>query len=262
MVVEKTIGNTVIVYYSAVPDSVTLLHSLALAPLIPGEGRSGIKLIEIGGRRLVARKYTHGGLFRMISGDLFTDRSRATREAEIMNYLRERGFPAVEPFCAIAERRNFGWRLHLVTVLQENAVDLLRESQSSSRKERLRTARGLGRALWDLVRAGVYHPDLHLRNVLVTQERSLVFLDFDRATRKAISERDLRSMFGRLNRFVEKMEKHGYLRVTNLEKALFVRTYARLSGVDMTKELAAPSFTSHVISRIGWAVESVLYKKG
>ena len=261
MAVEKTVGKTIIVYYSTIPDSVALLHALADAPLIPGEGRGGIRMLQIHGQRLVARKYTHGGLFRMVTGDLFLDRRRATREAEIMDYLRETGFPAVRPFCAIAERRRFGWRLHLATFLEEGVVDLLKVLQSSSRKERLRIAQGLAGAFWKLALAGVYHPDLHPRNVLVTPEKRLVFLDFDRASRKVIGRKDARSMFRRLGRFVEKMEKQGQLRATTLEKALFLRTYARLSGMDMTEELAKPFFGAGAVKRIGWFVESALYGK-
>ncbi len=261
MAVEKSVGKTIIVYYSTVADPVAFLRTVADAPLVSGEGRGGIKMVDVDGCKLVVRKYTHGGLFRMITGDLFFDRRRATREAEIMNYLRERDFPAVKPFCAIAERRKPGWRLHLATVLEEGAVDLLRALGSSSGRERLRIAESLARAFWELTRAGVYHPDLHLRNVLVTPEGGLVFLDFDRASRRAIGRRDVRSMLRRLGRYAEKMEKQGLLRVTNPEKALFMRTYARLSGMDLTEELAKPSFASGAAKRIGWAVESILYGK-
>ena len=87
MAVQKTIGKFTITYYSSVLDPAAFLHSLGEAPVIPGEGRGGIKIVEADGQKLVARKYTHGGLFRAFTGDLFLDRRRAFAEAGIMSLL-------------------------------------------------------------------------------------------------------------------------------------------------------------------------------
>jgi 3-deoxy-D-manno-octulosonic acid kinase len=261
MAVHKTVEQVTIVYYASVQEPAPFLRALADAPVIPGAGRGGIKIIEVGGRKLVARKYAHGGLFRMFTGDLFLDRRRAVEEAEVMNYLREKDFPVVTPFCVVAEKRAFAFRLHLVTVLEEGAVDLLRQLGISPRRQRLRIAKQFAEALRRLEQAGVFHPDLHLRNVLLTPEGKLVFLDFDRARRKAIGRRDMESMFRRLGRFVDKMEREGQFSATGLEKALFLRTYARLSGTDLTQRLARSTRRAGLRHRVGWFIESLLYGK-
>jgi hypothetical protein len=67
-------------------------------------------------------------------------------------------------------------------------------------------------------------------------------------------------MFGRLGRFVDKMDRQGRFSATGLEKALFLRTYARLSGVDLTKSLADSATRTGVRHRIGWFIESLLYR--
>jgi 3-deoxy-D-manno-octulosonic acid kinase len=261
MPVEKTLGNFTIIYYSFVLESAAFLRVLADAPLVSGKGRSGIKMLEAEGQRLVARKYTHGGLFRKFTGDLFFARQRATAEAEILSYLRNTGFPVVMPFCVVIEERGLAKRLHLVTVFEDGAVDLLGYLRSASRRQRLRIAMRLAAALWRLERAGVFHPDLHLNNVLVTAEEKLLFLDFDRARRKAISRHDTESMFRRLGRFVDKMERQRRFSATRLEKALFLRTYARLSGVDLAKSLADSATRVALRHRIGWFIESLLYRQ-
>ena len=261
MAVKKRIGKHTIVCYSSVQDPVGLLRTLADAPVIPGKGRGGIRIIEIDGRKLVARQYTHGGLFRMFTGDRFIGGRRATAEAEITEYLHHTGFPIVKPFCVVEERRALTSRLYLITFLEEGAADLVARIGESSSKQRLRIARELGESFWQLERAGVFHRDLHLRNVIAATDGRLVFLDFDRACRKAVGRKDMLWMFKRLGRFVEKIESQGELSVTGLEKAEFLRAYARLSGYDATAELTESTDRNGLRHRIGWLIESLLYGK-
>jgi tRNA A-37 threonylcarbamoyl transferase component Bud32 len=197
----------------------------------------------------------------MFTADRFWSGRRAIAEGEIIEYLRTVGFPVVRPSCVVIEKRAVTCRLHLITFLEEGAVDLLQQLRASSPRQRRRIARGLGEAFWLLERAGVFHPDLHLRNVMTTPDNRLVFLDFDRARRKQIGHKDALWMFRRLGRFVDKMERRGDLSITGVEKALFLRTYARLSGYDPTGEMARSARRDRLRYRVGWLVESLLYGK-
>ncbi len=259
---ERHVGRFTLFFYSALLDPASFMRALSEAEVIQGKGRGGIRLIEIGGLRLVARKYLHGGLFRMLTRDLFLEQGRATSEAEIMAYLRERGFPVVAPFCAVVEKLFVAKRLHLVTILQANTVSLLEYLRQATGKQRMRLASKLAERLWLLQRAGVCHPDLHLGNVLVTPDQDLVFLDFDRARRKTVIDSDMKSMFSRLERFVSKMERQGRLTIGRKEKALFLRTYARLSGTDLTAEMERSERRTAILHRLGWITESLLYGRG
>ena len=79
------------------------------------------------------------------------------------------------------------------------------------------------------------------------------------AVRKPITPADADAMLSRLVRFVDKAEKKGMLTVHDREKALFLRTYERLSGrsvaADIQKRLSRGGF----LHRIGWFLESLLY---
>jgi hypothetical protein len=66
-------------------------------------------------------------------------------------------------------------------------------------------------------------------------------------------------MVRRLGRFTEKMERQGRLRVGAVEKALFLRRYARLSGYDMTGKIARTWVTRGLMHRVGWFIESLLF---
>ena len=108
---------------------------------------------------------------------------------------------------------------------------------------------------------GVYHPDLHLQNVLVTKAGNLVFLDFDRAYRKTVTKKDMESMFWRLNRFAEKKENTGELVITIEEKTLFLRTFEGLAGLHIMKDMAKQLESKRLSYKLGWFLESFLYKK-
>ena len=65
----------------------------------------------------------------------------------------------------------------------------------------------------------------------------MLFLDFDKASKRPIGKKDIESMFWRLARYVAKMQRQGDLRVDDREKALFLRTYERLSKRPITEEM-------------------------
>jgi predicted Ser/Thr protein kinase len=257
---EKRTGRYHISYYASLIEPDILLKGLFAAPLVQGQGRGGIRLIEVDGVRLVARKYVHGGFFRAFTRDLFVDGGRATAEAQIMTYLREMSFPVVAPFCAVVRKGFIFSRLYLMTIFEENAVSLLDYVRQATGRQRLRMAKKLAEALWRLERSGVYHPDLHLGNVLVRPDGSLVFLDFDRARRTAVTAADTVSMMRRLGRFVDKLERKGLLRCTRADRTLFLRTYERLSGRELLSAMRAMQGTRSILHRMGWSIESFLYR--
>ncbi|OPY75557.1 MAG: 3-deoxy-D-manno-octulosonic acid kinase [Syntrophorhabdus sp. PtaU1.Bin050] len=258
-VIKKQWGRFTLFYYSSFVDPASLVRWLSDSQIVAGKGRGGIRLIETEGPRLAVRKYLHGGLFRALTRDLFLNQGRVTAEAEVLVYLRDKGFPVVAPFAGIVEKLPFFRKLYLVTVFEEDVISFLEYLQQSGRRQKLRIVQKLARLMWQLEKEGVYHPDLHLRNVLVTKENELILLDFDRARRKTINPGDMRRMFRRLGRFTEKMERRGQLTVGRMEKALFLRTYARLSGVDMARTMEAEEKTRGYLHRAGWFMESVLY---
>lgn len=257
--IQKRFGRFTILYYSSTLEPVVLFDALSRAVPVGGRGRGGIRVAEAQGLKLVSRKYTHGGLFRALTRDLFLDEGRAASEAEIMDHLLAKGFPTIRPFCVVVERLFLVKRLHLVTYMEEGSVELLERLQGCAKRKRLRYAQRLAGLLWQMKQAGVYHPDFHLRNVLVAPGDRLVFLDFDRAREKPVTDGDMKSMFRRLARFADKMVGQGKLKAIEEEKAIFLRTYARLSGVDFSPEMEAAARRTSYRNRLGWFVESILY---
>jgi hypothetical protein len=259
---KRVEGRFSIYFAEKIVDPPTLINLFRTARAIEGKGRGGIGILRAGPLTLACRKYVHGGLFRVFTRDLFLAGGRALNEIEITCLLREGGFPVVEPFCAIVENRFLTKRLYLLTLFEEDAEDLLQFLATSGTMTRLRTIRRLALKLYQLERLGVYHPDLHLNNVLISKDRGMLFLDFDKGMRGQLSKNDMARMFFRLNRFAEKMERSGAVTFTLKEKALFLRTYRRASGYDILSVMEGRVKAKRLSSRIGWFLEKMLYGPG
>ena len=255
------IGSFVMYFVSDAVDPSLFLDRFLRTGNQADKGRGGLKLLSINEELFACRKYLHGGVGRAMTKDLFLSEKRALNELEIMLYLKENHFPVVEPV-GILIGEDFPFRKpHIITKFEENVGELLEFIKVSTSKKRLRAIRDLARFMWHLERLGVYHPDLHLRNVLVKKNGKLIFLDFDKAFRKTLSRKNVETIIWRLNRFAEKWEVKGYFRVSIMERLLFVRTYSRLSGYNLIEEMAKKLMGKKLLSRAGWFAESIFYGK-
>jgi hypothetical protein len=258
---KERFGSFVVTYRQGLIDPSLVMRQLSDPRETIKKGRGEIKILMVDDRLLACRKYTHGGLLRGITGDTFCSEKRAAVELETTIFLEENGFPVIHACGYITKSNPFSKSLYFLTFFEESALDLLEFFKSASRKKRLRAVKNLACFLFQMVKLGIYHPDLHLQNVLVTKTDALLFLDFDRAYRKVITEKDTKNMLWRLNRFAEKKEKADELMVTVEEKTLFLKTFERLSGLHIMKDMAAQLESKHLSYKLGWLLESLLYRK-
>ncbi|HBE45338.1 MAG TPA: hypothetical protein DDW17_07815 [Deltaproteobacteria bacterium] len=256
---HNTYGRFHLLYARKPVNLPQLVQELFKVRVMKDKGRGGIRMLTLNNRRLISRLYRHGGIFRAFTRDLFLSNTRGLREIEILNHLSERGFPVVEPFCLIEERGILFSRLYLFTIYEENAVDFLSYLRGASQAKRMRLIKALATALWNLEHLGVYHPDLHIQNILVSEERGLVFLDFDKARMKEMTGKDMEKMLWRLNRYVEKMHAEGTITVSMKEKLLFLRMYKKLSQHNIISSMAKKLGRKEYMYRIGWYFEKLFY---
>lgn len=250
-------------------DVIDLIKGLENTPVSIKKGRAGIKIFYVNNIKIACRQYRHGGLLRKFTGDFFISKKRAIQEMEVLLYLFSSGIPAVRPVSVIEERNGFFKRLYILTIFEDNTENLLEFLSHAQKKTRMRMAKKLAILFFMLESVGIYHPDLHLDNILVKVNTpsigqaglyDVLLMDFDRAVKKTIKAGDMEKMFWRLNRYIEKMEKKGKLRLDGNEKILFLRTYERLAGRALLESMRRGSKKRSFISRIGWAIESLLYK--
>lgn len=258
-------------------DIERLIMGLKDTPVSVKKGRLGIKILYLDSIKIACRQYAHGGILRRFTGDMFFSAKRAIREMEILSYLASSGIPTVEPVCVIEEKNCFFKKLYLLTVFEEKTENLLEFLAHADKRTRLRMAKKVALLFWMLESVGIYHPDLHLDNILVGIDASrsnrnfvrqgaylgqhdLLLIDFDRAERKIITARDIERMLWRLNRYTEKMERNGRLKLDADEKTLFLRTYERVTGRSVLESMRTELRRKQLLSRIGWVVESVFYR--
>jgi hypothetical protein len=258
---KERFGSFVVTYRQELIDPSLIMGQLSNPHETVSRGRGEIKILLVGDRLLACRKYIHGGLLRGITGDTFFSEKRASAELETMMFLEENAYPVVHPCGYIVKNNLFTKDLYFLTFFEENSLDLLEFLKSARRKERLRAIASLACSLFQMGQLGVYHPDFHLQNVLVTKAGNLIFLDFDKARRKVVTKKDMENMFWRLNRLAEKKEIAGELVITKEEKTFFLRTFEGLGGLHIMKDMAKQLEGKRLLYKLGWFLESFLYRK-
>jgi hypothetical protein len=250
-----------LVYRGECADTVAFINK-AMAPdrrLTAGRGAPGV--FDFDGNTFVIRQYLHGGWLRGITQSAFLGERRAFDELDITAYLDENGFPVVKPFGYISRKGIIVNELFFITFLVDDSRDLTDYFRSSIKRDRLRMAKKLAAHFFRLGELGIYHPDLHLRNVLVDKTNQLCFLDFDRAYYKHIALDDYEKMFWRLHRYVRKYSDLFGCPVDDRERLIFLRTFERLSGQKVISRMQEHRDKKERAARLGWLIDRMLYKR-
>ena len=230
-------------------------------------GRTPHPLIPIqNGQRVVLRKYSHGGLLKALTRNLYLFGSRSFRELILTEAIRAYGIPTVQPICA-AHRLIIPPLYHpyLLTLEVPHAMNLIEYFQkvgNNPSQENILYKRKVIRAAGLLLRkfhqTGFYHGDLQLKNLLVVDDQILL-IDFDRSYRKpSLSNRERMKNLLRLNRSAEKWSQLG-LPITQTDRLRFFLAYAEKDSEileTLRKSLRAYSI-SLFFHRIGWTIEKI-----
>ncbi len=235
-------------------------------------GRGPMGELRIGARRLVVRRYRHGGLLRWLTGVRFFDPARPFRELALAAALLERGLRTPRVVAARARRlRPFGWRLDLVSERVEGSCDLAEvleglRSGGLAPEERQGLARALGRLLSAAHGAGLAHADLQPKNVLVEwtagprEPARLWLIDLDRSRLEGhlSLERRHRNL-ARLYRALGRLEARGRRFLTRTD---FARALVAYDGRERWRAHASGILAAHrrqlARHRLGWWLESLV----
>ncbi len=257
---KDTHGKYRFYFQDGVAEPSVLIGAFLKADVLEGKGRDSIKVLTVDGKSIACRKYIHGGLLRGLTKDYFFSGQRAIKELAIIHYLKNAGFPVLKPYCAMIETCGAMKIPYLLTLFEEDAMSLLDFFSKAESGTRSKIIKAIAGYMYDLERLGVYHPDLHLNNILITHNNEMRFLDFDKACIKPITKKDMERMFWRLNRYAEKMARKGYPPVSIKEKILFLRSYEKLSGYDILPLMRKRLKSMRFFDKIGWLLDSFLYR--
>ncbi|MGH7934269.1 MAG: lipopolysaccharide kinase InaA family protein [Candidatus Binataceae bacterium] len=187
------------------------------APAGAGNRNSGIVVRLDGGPDLFARRSRRGGLIRFLLSDIyFGARPRPVRELTVAAEAYRRGIPIAEPMGAMvnwvapaAYRGAFLTRAMAGMTLWEF---MHTDDDARVRAHVLEQAR---RAIDTMHRRGLFHADLNLHNLFVTQAGesfTIVIIDLDKARlfKVPLPARRRRLNFARLTRSARKLDPHGH----------------------------------------------------
>ncbi|HOS97485.1 MAG TPA: lipopolysaccharide kinase InaA family protein [Deltaproteobacteria bacterium] len=142
-------------------------------------GRSTLRIIE---PDMVVRRLMHGGALRHVTGWRFASPGRSLRELEVSLHLASHGVPTPEILAVRIQRQGWFHRIDVITRLVPDSADLLTflEAPRPDCGDIMLAAGALIRRMHDL---GVYHADLHIKNILRDSGGGLWLLDLDKACR-------------------------------------------------------------------------------
>jgi 3-deoxy-D-manno-octulosonic acid kinase len=147
-------------------------------------GRAAHPLVVLpGGRRVVVRRYLRGGLLRHLNRDRYLRGHRAFAELRATERARRAGVRVPEVVAAAEYRAWPGYRAALATLWIPDARELA-GWLAGGPAESAAVLREAGRQIARMHAAGIAHPDLNLRNLLVADAadgREVHLIDFDRA---------------------------------------------------------------------------------
>ncbi|MBI4830619.1 MAG: hypothetical protein HY801_03495 [Candidatus Lindowbacteria bacterium] len=188
----------------------------------PHRGRAQLipfPLFERPEERALVRRYVRGGVLgRFLKGKYLNwGKPRPLKELEVSEFARSQGIPTPEILAAAVERSSHFFYRGAIAVREISPGEdlqtlLLKNGQSFTSEiitEKRKMAASLGRLIAKMHKAGIYHADLHLKNILLSKgaHEELYLLDLD-AARIYGRLSDFRKCMNllRLLRSVEKME--------------------------------------------------------
>jgi 3-deoxy-D-manno-octulosonic acid kinase len=194
-------------------------------------GRGAAHRVRLpGGIAAVLRYYRRGGwLARLVRESYLGSTARPFRELVVTVEARRRGVAAAEVLAARVE----GWLTYrgaIVTAEVPDAVPVIEALRDATGDRRRALATAVARVVADMHRAGVFHGDLNLTNLVargVTAGPDVTILDFDRARvgRAPLGARARERNLRRLARSLRKLDPAGHLAAPD-DVAAFHAAYA------------------------------------
>jgi 3-deoxy-D-manno-octulosonic acid kinase len=190
-------------------------------------GRSPLRFIE---PDMVVRTLMHGGAFRHITGKRFLSPNRTIRELKVSAYLRAHGIRTPEILAVRLIKEGLFYSIDVVSAFIPDSKDLLVhfEKDHTDNLEHLKKSGLLIRAIHDL---GVYHTDLHIKNLLLDNSGNLWVLDLDKAYQFALLPEFMKQMnLKRFMRSIKKWQAKGRIHLPDEWASSFLNGYHSISS--------------------------------
>ena len=167
-------------------------------------GRGAAWFVQTAAGPAVLRHYRRGGLAARVSRERYlwlgAERSRGFHEFRLLRALRERDLPVPAPLIAAYWREGFTYRAALLVERIDGACslgDLLDAGE-------IPPWASIGETIARFHRAGAFHADLNVDNVLMDTQGRIWLIDFDRGALRQSARRWQQANLARLQRSLRK----------------------------------------------------------
>ncbi|MDP6924560.1 MAG: lipopolysaccharide kinase InaA family protein [Candidatus Scalindua sp.] len=238
-------------------------------------GRSTCKTLRIdslGDESFIVREYWHGGMVGKIFKDFFCDDMRPLRELSVCEAASKGGINTTE-IIAIVKSKAFGplYKFRLVTREITESTDLiellLHSEENGLFEQKKQIIDKLAKAVNDMHNVGIYHADLHLKNILVRSGPGggvqVYIIDLDKSGQhEKISFESKMKNIMRLDRSVVKLRRKNRelfsktFPVSKTDRVRFLKKYIELdSGSDKPIRHYLQSYNSnHALHKLWWCM--------
>ncbi len=239
------------------------------------QGRSTCKTLRmdsLGDESFIVREYWHGGMIGNIFKDFFWDGMRPVRELSVCEAASQGGIKTTE-IIAIVKNKTFGplYKFRLVTKEITNSIDLiellLHSGENQLFKQKKEIIDDLAKAVNDMHNMGIYHADLHLKNILVKSDPGggvhvyIIDLDKSRQYEKISFQRRMKNIM-RLDRSVVKLRKKNQelfskaFPVSKTDRVRFLKKYIELDSesVKPLRYYLQTYNNTHALHKLWWLV--------
>ena len=204
------------------------------------KGRGSLPSIliqESNGKRMLVKHCMRGGVVRFLTKDIFWGGSRPFNEMIINTKILQKNIKTTE-IIAAAKHKIIGplFKAYLFSKEIPECIDLityfngLKQKLSEQRfKEKKHLFQSVAKAIVKMHSEGIYHSDLHLKNILIRQRENdipeVYIIDFDKADiKEKLSPREKVKNLLRFNRSIEKYKlKEGS--ITRSDQMSFFKEY-------------------------------------
>lgn len=233
--------------------------------------------------RFIIRNYRHGGFFGKLLGGIFYNEKRPINEVAVNEIALQKDVPSAE-VVAVIKRRLWGlfYKADFISKEIPDAVDLIQLITESSlifiQRFKKPIILVLVRLLRNMHDAGIFHADLHLKNILVKRKKTGEFhayiIDLDKSvvTEKLDIDKRMKNLL-RLERSVEKLrwlsrrtntslnQKIGLLSTT--DKIRFLKSYMHCGTALDTdwKKLVRQHHSRHAIHKLWWRISRLFNRR-
>lgn len=235
--------------------------------------------------KVVIRRYKHGGFLGLLAGDIFWNRSRPSDELTISDKAAKAGLSTVE-VVGVIKRKIFYpfFKAEIITKEIAGSIDLIlavkqllrhNEKLACNKKEIIRKVALMVKKMHDI---GIYHADLHLKNILLIENRAgnynIHIIDLDKSSLShSVNIKDRMKNLYRLDRSVVKLEmslqkecvsNKKTFPITGTDRIRFLKEYMKDSNFEINnwKSLIKNSVADYGIHKLRWNVLSRITGKG